>query len=192
MLVHPIKNEKNTLIDHFPKAKLVHRLDKDTSGLIILAKNSKIQKWLKRQFKNRRIIKKYLALAWCNLKDEKGIITKSISRSKNKNKIQTTSPIGKQREAITRYKVLKEYNNYSLLEVMPKTGRTHQIRVHLSSIGCPVAGDKKYKFKRQPCPKNLKRQFLHAKYLKFALPGGEILEFNSNLPDELNKVLQNL
>ena len=193
LLVHPTnKNEKDTLINHFPNAKLVHRLDKDTSGLLLLAKNEKIYNWLKSQFSNRQIKKKYIALVHGKLKDSQGIITKTISKSKRKGRIQTTAPIGKRREAITRYKVSKEFKDYSLLEVIPETGRTHQIRVHLASIGHPIAGDSQYKFKRQPCPTNLERQFLHASYLKFKLPNGEIKEFHSNLPKDLEKILKNL
>jgi len=192
LLVQPVKNEKNTLIDFFPKAKLVHRLDKDTSGLMVLAKNEEICDWLKSQFKNRQIKKKYIALVHGKLKDKQGIITKAISRSRRKGKIQTTAPIGKKREAITRYRALKEFEDYSLLEVIPETGRTHQIRVHLASIGHPIAGDKQYKFKRQQEPKGLNRQFLHANYLKFNLPNGKTIKFESKLPEELNKVLENL
>ena len=196
---------EKTLIDYFPKAKLAHRLDKDTSGLLLLAKNERTYNWLKSQFKNRQITKKYIALVHNKLKDEKGIITKTISKSRKRGGSQTTAPIGKRREAITRYKVLKEYcpksdlenlgsgqKCYALLEARPKTGRTHQIRVHLASIGHPIAGDEKYKFKRQSIPKGLKRQFLHASYLKFSLPNGEVKEFCSNLPKDLEKILKNL
>ena len=200
LLVHPAGNSKaqapnhkeNTLIDFFPKTKLVHRLDKDTSGLIILAKNEKTFDWLKSQFKNRKIKKKYLALVHGKLKDKKGIIVKSISKSRKRGGSQTTTPIGKTREAITRYNVLKEYNNYTLIEALPETGRTHQIRVHLASIGHPVAGDEKYKFKRQKEIKELNRQFLHAKYLKFQMPNGKMMELQSDIPKDLEKILKNL
>jgi len=192
LLVHPVKDEKNTLMDHFPNAKLVHRLDKDTSGLILLAKNEKTFNWLKSQFKNRKIKKKYLALVYGTLKDKTGIITKSIGRSRKRGGSQAITPIGKTREAVTRYKTIKEYKNFSLLEVSPETGRTHQIRVHLSSIGHPVTGDEKYKFKRQKKIEGLKRQFLHAKYLQFQMLNGSIKEFQSKLPNELNKILEKL
>ncbi len=199
LLVHPIspfakatEDKKNTLIDYFPKTKLVHRLDKDTSGLLLLAKNEKTFNWLKSQFKNRKIKKKYLALVIGKLKDKKGIITKSISRSRKRGGRQTIAPIGRRREAITRYEVIKEFPNYTLLEVVPETGRTHQIRVHLASTGHPIAGDEKYKFKRQAKIENLKRQFLHANYLQFALPNDKIMKFQSKLPDDLKLVLENL
>jgi 23S rRNA pseudouridine1911/1915/1917 synthase len=192
LLVHPSTSsgQVQTLIDYFPKAKLVHRLDKDTSGLILLAKNEKTYNWLKSQFKNRKINKKYLALVHGKLKDKKGIIAKSISKSK-KGK-QTIASIGKKREAITRYKVIKEFDNYSLLEVVPETGRTHQIRVHLASIGHPIANDEKYKFKRQDFPEYLKRQFLHASFLQLSLPNGKIMKLQSDLPNDLKIVLENL
>lgn len=190
ILVHPVKNEKDTLIDQFPNTKLVHRLDKDTSGLLLLAKNENTYNWLKDQFKNRKVIKKYLALVQGNPKQKTGIITKSISRSKKRGRIQTTAPIGKKRTAVTRYRALKSYKKYSLLEVSPKTGRTHQIRVHLASIGHPIVGDEKYKFKRQACPSELDRQFLHASYLKFKTPEGKTIELESKLPKKLAKILK--
>jgi len=191
LLVHPVKDEKNTLIDYFPKTKLVHRLDKDTSGLLLLAKNEKTYNWLKNQFKNRKIKKKYLALVVGKLKDKKGIITKTISRSRKRGGSQTTAPIGKRKQAITRYKILKEFPNYTFLEVVPETGRTHQIRVHLASIGHPIVGDEKYKFKRQKTLEGLKRQFLHASYLQFRM-SNKIMKFELKLPNDLKLVLENL
>lgn len=196
LLVHPTGNPKpqilnpKTLINYFPNAKLIHRLDKDTSGLLLLAKNEKIYDWLKNQFKNKKIKKQYLALVHGKVKDKKGIITKTIGKSRKRGGSQTTTPIGKRREAVTRYNTLKEFDNFTLLEIYPETGRTHQIRVHLSSIGHPIAGDEKYKFKRQKKIENLNRQFLHASYLKFQMPDGSIKEFYSELPKELNKVLE--
>jgi 23S rRNA pseudouridine1911/1915/1917 synthase len=196
LLVHPVKDEKDTLIDlmtkKYPEAKLVHRLDRETSGLIVIAKNEKTHDWLKSQFQNRTIKKKYLALIHGILKDKKGIIAKSISKSRKRGGRQTITPIGKRKEAITRYEVIKEYPNYSLLEVSPETGRTHQIRVHLASIGHPIAGDEKYRFKRQAKIEGLNRQFLHAKYLQIPMPDGSIKEFFSQLPEELNKILEKL
>ncbi len=194
ILVHPVLNEKNTLLDFlkikYPDAQLVHRLDKDTSGLMVVAKNEKTYEELKSQFLNREIHKKYLALVHGILKDKKGIIAKSISKSRKRGGSQTIAPIGKRREAITRYEVIKEFENYSLLEVSPETGRTHQIRVHLASIGHPIVGDEKYKFKRQPVLKGLNRQFLHASYLQFKMPDGNIKELRSELPEDLTKILE--
>ena len=195
LLVHPVKDEKNTLLDYlkprYPETQLVHRLDQDTSGVMVVAKNQKAYEFLKEQFLNRTIKKKYLALVHGTLKDKKGIIVKSISKSRKRGGSQTTAPIGKNREAITRYEVIQEFSDYSLLEVFPETGRTHQIRVHLASIGHPIVRDDKYKFKRQKNIEELKRQFLHAKYLKLSLLDGEIKEFYAELPEELSKILKN-
>jgi len=96
------------------------------------------------------------------------------------------------REAITNYKVLERFKKYTLLEVKIKTGRRHQIRCHLSYLQHPIAGDKLYRFKNSKVPEGLTRQFLHAKYLKIKLPSGEIREFISDLPSELEDVLKNL
>jgi len=206
ILVHPVKDEKDTLIDlireKYPDAKLAHRLDQDTSGLMVVAKNENSYIWLKDQFKNRQVKKKYLTLVYGTFKEKTGIIAKSIGRSQKRGGSQTTTPIGKMREAITRYKVIKEFSakdgsasggkNYTLLEVMPETGRTHQIRVHLTSIGHPLAGDEKYKFKRQEKIAGLNRQFLHAKYLSFKTPDGKIMEFESELPPDLKIILNSL
>lgn len=194
LLVHPVTDEKNTLIDilkiKYPNAELVHRLDQDTSGVMVVARNHQTGEFLKEQFKKRTIKKKYLALVIGKMKDTKGIITKTISKSRKRGGSQTTAPIGKRREAITRYEVLKEFENYTLLEVSPETGRTHQIRIHLASIGHPIAGDEKYKFKRQEKIKGLNRQFLHSQYLQIPMPNGSIEEFQSELPEELNLILK--
>jgi len=212
LTVHPINPEQNDtlingLIAYYPEIKnvgdpstssgqvnlrpgIVHRLDKDTSGLMVVAKNNSAFKCLKKQFQQRKVVKKYLALVVGKVKDKKGTITKAISRDKKNNKKRSALLDEKSKNAWTEYKILKNFKDYTILEVSPKTGRTHQIRVHLTSIGHPLAGDKQYKFKRQPCPVNLKRQFLHAYYLKFQLPDGKIIEFKSELPKDLSAVLK--
>ncbi|HNU96744.1 MAG TPA: RluA family pseudouridine synthase [Candidatus Portnoybacteria bacterium] len=203
LLVHPVsrfakatRDESETLIEFlvskYPNAELVHRLDQDTSGIMVVAKNHQTAEFLKQQFKDRIIKKKYVALVYGILKEKKGIIVKSISKSRKRGGSQTTAPIGKNREAITRYEIIQEFPSYSLLEVSPETGRTHQIRVHLASIGHPIVGDDKYKFKRQKTIAGLNRQFLHAKYLKLSLLDGEIKEFYAELPEELSNILKNL
>lgn len=207
LLAHPTnKKEKDTLtnrlIEYCSEIKnveqnplrpgLVHRLDKDTSGLIIAAKNNRTYNYLKEQFKKRLIQKEYLALVVGRPKEKTGIITKPITRSKRDPPKRTVGLWGKWRKAETYYEILKEFKNYTLLKVFPKTGRMHQIRVHLASIGHPVAGDKLYKFKRQPVPKGLKRQFLHASHLKFKLYGGKTMELQSNLPQDLQEVIDKL
>ena len=206
LLTHPTdKKEKDALtdklIEYYPEIKnvgasprpgIVHRLDKDTSGLIIAAKNNKAYNYLKEQFKKRLVKKEYLALVAGKLKEKTGIITKPITRSKREPSKRTVGLWGKWKKAITRYEVIKEFKNYSLLKVMLETGRMHQIRVHLASIGHPVAGDKIYKFKRQTAPKGLKRQFLHASFLNFKLPDGKKMTFYSKLPQDLQKTLNEL
>jgi len=177
--------------------KRVHRLDKDTSGIFLIAKNDETLESLQKQFKEREVKKKYLALVISNLKNKGGIIETLIGRSpKDKRKQKVYLPYepnsqGK-RKAITKYKVLQRFKDYDLVEVRPETGRKHQIRCHLSYLGHPIAGDKMYGFKNQPCPEGLSRQFLHASYIRIKLPDGKIKEFHSDLPKDLSEVLENL
>ncbi|NQV00776.1 MAG: RNA pseudouridine synthase [Parcubacteria group bacterium] len=207
LIVHPIRPGQNDtlvnqLLDEYPEIKnvgddslrpgIVHRLDKDTSGLMVIAKNNKSFEYFKNLFKDRKIVKKYIALVHGKVKDKKGTITKSISLSKKDHRKRSALLDEKSQKAWTEYKVIKRFKDYTLLEVSIKTGRTHQIRIHLASIGHPVAGDKQYKFKRQSLAENLNRQFLHAFYLKFKLPNGKIMEFKLDLPKDLKSVLQNL
>lgn len=180
-----------------PRYGIVHRLDKETSGILLVAKNEEVLTFLQRQFKEKKVKKKYLALVTGNLKNKEGIIETLIGRSpkdRRKQKVYLPHQPAAQgkREAITKYRVLKRFQNYDLIEVEPKTGRKHQIRTHLAYLGHPLAGDKLYGFKNQPWPKRLKRQFLHASYLKIKLPKGREKEFNSDLPKELKIVLENL
>jgi len=204
LTVHPVNPEQddtlvNGLIARYPEIKnvgedplrpgIVHRLDRDTSGLMMAAKNNAAFIFLENQFQERRVIKKYLALVIGQVKDKKGIITKAISLSKKDHRKRSALLDAQAKKAWTEYKVLKSFKDYTLLEVELKTGRTHQIRVHLASIGHPIAGDKQYKFKRQPWPENLNRQFLHAAYLKFQLPDGKMMEFKSELPKDLKEVI---
>ena len=218
LTVHPVKPEqKNTLADlivaRYPEIKgvgedplrpgIVHRLDKDTSGLMVVAKNNQSFNYLKKQFaagakslgepkQDRKVEKEYLALVVGKIKDKKGTITKSISQSKKDHKKRSALLGEKSKPAWTEYEVLEYYKQYTLVKAMPKTGRTHQIRIHLASIGYPIAGDEQYKFKRQPCPKNLSRQFLHSHYLKFQTTDGKMIAFKSELPQDLKEVLEKL
>lgn len=202
LVVHPDNKYKdNTLVDfvikNYPEIKnvgqierpgIVHRLDKDTSGLIIIAKNQQSYDYLINIFKNRQIIKKYFALVYGIMKDKKGIITYSLEKKgKVRARLSQTS-----KPAVTRYKVIKEFGNkFSLLEVKIETGRTHQIRVHLAKISHPVVGDQQYKFRKLE-ETGLKRQFLHAYYLKFKLPSGTEKAFQISLSDDLNSFLEKL
>ena len=180
-----------------PRYGIVHRLDKDTSGVLLIAKNNKALEFFQKQFKEKKVQKKYIALVVGNVKQDSGIIQTLIGRSpQNRLKQKVFSPISKglgRREAITEYKVLKRFSGFTLLEVFPKTGRKHQIRCHLAHINHPIAGDKLYGFKNQPCPKNLKRQFLHANWIRIEFMAAEIIkDFLSEIPDDIAQVLENL
>jgi len=175
----------------------VHRLDKDTSGILLIAKNKKSLDFLQEQFKKRKVKKIYLALIVGNLKGKRGRVETLLGRSpkdRKKQKVYLPFEPGAQgkRKAVTEYKVLQRFKNYDLIEAEPKTGRKHQIRVHLSYISHPLAGDKMYGFKGQLCPQGLKRQFLHASYLRLRLPNAKIKEFKSELPEDLKKVITKL
>ena len=180
-----------------PRYGIVHRLDKDTSGILLVAKNSEILDFLQKQFKNGEVTKKYLALLVGNLKEDRGTIETLIGRSpKNRKKQKVYLPYepkaGGKRIATTEYKALERYEGYTLAEVRPKTGRKHQIRTHLAYLGHPIAGDKVYGFKNQACPKNLKRQFLHASDIEITMPDKKRMEFQAPLPKELKEILNNL
>jgi len=182
-----------------PRYGVVHRLDKDTSGILLVAKNNRALDFFQRQFKERKVVKKYLALIVGSIKTNQGKIDTLIGRAlrdRKKQKVylpfEPATKRKKLRKAITKYKVLKKIKNYTLIEVTPKTGRKHQIRCHLAYLSHPIAGDKIYGFKNQPNPKGLNRQFLHASFLKIRLPDGEEKEIKSDLPENLKEVLKKL
>jgi len=193
--VQVIDKPADMTIDKFEKP--VHRLDKDTSGTLLLAKNDKTLEFLQKQFQDRKVKKQYLALVVGNLKNNKGKITTLLGRSpkdRRKQKVYLSHDPQAQgkRQAVTEYKVLQKFENYDLIEVELQTGRKHQIRTHLAHLGHPVAGDKLYGFKNQLLPQGLKRQFLHSSYLKIKLPNGKEKEFRSALSKDLKLCLQNL
>jgi 23S rRNA pseudouridine1911/1915/1917 synthase len=166
---------------------IVHRLDKDTSGLMMVAKNEAAQINLSRQIKQRSIKKGYLALVLGHLSPERGVIEAPIGRHPKDRKRMAVISGG--REARTEYRVIKYFDDYTLVEAMPETGRTHQIRVHFAAIGHPIFGDHIYG-KRSPL---LGRQFLHAHRLGFKLPSsGEFVEFRAGLSPDLEEVLKQL
>jgi len=163
---------------------IVHRLDKDTSGLILVAKNRAAQANLSDQFKNRTVKKTYMVLVKGKLTPEKGVIEADIGRDPHHR--QRMAVVADGREARTDYRVVRYCGNYTLLEIKPETGRTHQIRVHLAAIGYPVVGDSTYGV----ATKALSRQFLHAGKIGFNLPSsGAYVEFESPLPPDLAKAL---
>ena len=193
---HPGHTLINAILAHFPyladisdslRPGIVHRLDKDTSGVMLVAKNKVAQANLISQFKTCAIVKAYLVLVKGQLTPERGIIEAALGRDPRNRKRMAVVTEG--REARTEYRVIKYVGNYSLLEVRPETGRTHQIRVHLSAIGYPVAGDQMYGVKLP----HLSRQFLHACRLGFKLPSTcEYVEFTSELPPDLEKTLRDI
>lgn len=166
---------------------IVHRLDKDTSGVMVIAKNPNVQRFLIDQFKARSVLKVYLVLVKGRLSPPQGAIEAPLGRDPANRKRMAVVSDG--REAITSYKVREYLGEYTLLEVTPQTGRTHQIRVHLAAIGHPVLGDAVYGV-RSPL---LKRQFVHAHRLGFHLPGdGGYREFVSELPADLQRAIDEL
>ena len=200
--VHPDFHEKNNtlvngLIEKFPEIKtvgdepsvrpgIVHRLDRDTSGVMIVARNQKTFLSLKQKFKDRDVTKKYLALVYGKLERKRGTIEKPIARAGNYKKqiIAGKKTKTKVRRAVTEYEVTSEFNGFSLAEVFPKTGRTHQIRVHLASIGHPIVGDDKYGLKNIIPDKRAKRQLLHAGQLSFELKGKKY-DLTSPMPEDM-------
>jgi 23S rRNA pseudouridine1911/1915/1917 synthase len=180
-----------------PRFGVVHRLDKDTSGILLVAKTQEALIFLQKKFINRDVEKRYVALVCGQIKEDSGDIETLIGRAKNdprKQKVYIAGESGlkNKREATTHYKVLERYSGYTLVDVKIDTGRRHQIRCHFSHIHHPIAGDKLYGFKDSSAPLNLTRQFLHAKYLKIQLPSLQTKEFKSELPQDLQKVLEKL
>jgi 23S rRNA pseudouridine1911/1915/1917 synthase len=178
-----------------PRYGAVHRLDKDTSGIVLIALNNEAFSFLQEQFKERKVFKEYLALCVGRFKEEQGLIETNIGRSPKDRRKQKVFPLydpRNPRKAITGYKLLKNFLNYALIKAVPKTGRKHQIRCHLAHIKHPIAGDLVYGFKNQPCPQGLERHFLHAQRIGIEVPGGEYQEFFSEIPSSLEKVLENL
>ena len=211
---HPLlREEQNTLIQQIvllrPEIQavdpaslrpgVVHRLDRNTSGLIVIAKNKNAHLHLIKQFSERKAEKHYTALVRGPMFEDQGTIETLIGRDPGNKKRQKTyssiDPAARRRNlkpALTAWRVLKNFQEWSLIEASPKTGRRHQIRVHLASIGHPLAGDNLYGFKDTPIPGGLTRHFLHASYLKFTGADGKIYKFESPLPEELDRVLRTL
>ncbi|MBI2122399.1 MAG: RluA family pseudouridine synthase [Candidatus Sungbacteria bacterium] len=185
---------------------IVHRLDKDTSGVMVVARNQKTFEALKDIFKNRLAEKIYWAVV-CGLPEKReGIINYPIGRlirnplKRGVNIYRGSTPVDTgieplqirirgEREALTKYKVLRSGENYSLLEVVPKTGRMHQIRVHLAAINHPVACDKIYGGKNVCCPPGTSRQLLHARSISFSYPEGRKLHFEADPPEDFSQAL---
>jgi 23S rRNA pseudouridine1911/1915/1917 synthase len=212
MVVHPAYGHRtgtlvNAVLAYCPdlagaegdlRPGVVDRLEKETSGLIIVAKSDSACQHLQRQFKRREVKKVYVALLEGRLEPERGVIEAPIGRDKKQRKRMAVVEGG--REARTGYRVVEYFTDragkalrlYTLVEAEPRTGRTHQVRVHFASIGHPLAGDPVYGFRKQRLT-GLHRQFLHARTLGFRLPGnGEYIELSTDLPDDLKVVLEEL
>ena len=193
---HPSHTLVNAILAHCPdlamsnelmRPGIVHRLDKDTSGLIVIAKNDSAREYLAAQFKSRTVTKGYFVLVKGRLSPDQGIIEAPIGRDPHSRRRMAIVETGK--EATTRYRVRQYLDNYTLVEVTPLTGRTHQIRVHLSAIGYPVVGDSLYGTKST----HLNRQFIHAYRLGFCLPSTkQYQEFIAPLPVDLEQALEHL
>lgn len=170
---------------------LVHRLDKETSGLIVLAKNERAHNWLQEQFRLRKVEKTYLALVDGKPPTPAGRVEAPIGRDPGHRKKMAIVSAGKGREAVSEYKTLEVFKEHTLLEFHPQTGRTHQIRLHCAFLGCPIVGDSVYG--KRNFTLEIKRHFLHAFRLKITLPNEKQPHtFEAELPDELKKVLDDV
>lgn len=197
LLVHAVKGQQpQATLAQFAAARtsdpdpdrpgIVHRLDRDTSGLIIIAKTATAKAFLQEQFRSRQVHKTYQLLVEGHLRQPEALIDLPIGRKSDSAK-RTVMPTG--REAQTKYKVLLEFPKYSLVEAYPQTGRTHQLRVHFNHLGHPIVGDNLYGHKP---PVGLKRLFLHATSLEFTTPSGLQLKLRSTLPPQLQQFLLSL
>lgn len=176
---------------------IVHRLDKETSGIMLLARTQEAYTHLKKQFHDRLIDKTYVVLVYGSLKSKKGIVDSPLGALGARRTTRTSGKHDlKEQAAITEYRVNQTFTVgetiYSLLEAKPKTGRTHQIRVHLKSIGHPVVCDPLYRFRSQDCPSSLDRMFLHAQKIRFTSPDGKTLTLETDLPPELENFLKTI
>lgn len=197
---------------------IVHRLDKDTSGILLTAKTKEAFLFFQRQFQAHTVKKEYICLASGTIKQDKGMIETFLVRSPADRRKQkalrpalsdsaATTPLQEQthgykrkarlhqvsaRRAITKYEIMERLPEFTLVKARPETGRKHQLRAHFAYLGHPLAGDKLYAFKNQQIPEGLTRQFLHASFLAITLPNGARKEFHSPLADDLQQVLQTL
>lgn len=203
MVVHPAAgHDSGTLVHaalaHAPEMEgiggelrpgVVHRLDKDTSGIIVMAKNDRAHRYLQDQFRLREVKKTYLALTDGNPPTPVGKIEAPIGRDPSHRKQMAIVPNSRGREAFTDYKVLESFENHALIEANPLTGRTHQIRLHLAFLHCPIVGDTLYGYRKVTLP--VKRHQLHAYRLKIKLPGeADFRIFQTEIPDDMQRALE--
>jgi 23S rRNA pseudouridine1911/1915/1917 synthase len=185
---------------HSHRVGIVHRLDKDTSGLIVVAKDEQTHEALAEQFRSREVYKSYIALVHGSVRENSGTIDRPIARDRWHRTKMTVAANG--RHALSLWKVRERYEKFTLLDVEIKTGRTHQIRVHLASINHPVVGDALYNEGRdntiadheiRKAVARLGRFFLHAEKLRFAHPATqEKMDFDCEIPDELERLLKEM
>jgi 23S rRNA pseudouridine1911/1915/1917 synthase len=205
MVVHPAAGHPSgTLVhaalSHAPDLRgvggearpgVVHRLDKDTSGLILLAKDDPTHQYLQRLFRDRGIEKTYLALVDGHPPTPSGRIEAPVGRDPHQRKRMAVVPAARGRSAVTQYRAVESFRDHTLMELHPETGRTHQIRVHLAFLGCPVVADRVYGMKKASIP--VGRQMLHAWRLRLALPDEtEAREFKAPLPEDFVSALARL
>jgi 23S rRNA pseudouridine1911/1915/1917 synthase len=203
-----VKTITDWVLKNYPKMKnvgepmgeidrpgIVHRLDHETSGVLLLAKNQKAYEFLKKQFQDREIKKTYVAIVNGWVKNDHGVINKPIGRSPSdfRRRLAGRGARGEMREAITEYKVIERFinrkNKFTYLEIKPKTGRTHQIRVHMKYLNHPVVCDSLYN-PSGSCPKGISRLALHAKSIEFKNLKGEVVKIESPIPGEFKKVVK--
>ena len=205
MVVHPAAGHSsgtlvNAVLGHDPDLEgiggeerpgVVHRLDKETSGLILLAKNERAHRWLQDQFRLRKVEKTYLALVDGKPPTPSGRVEAYIGRDPKQRKKMAIVSEKKGRESISDYTTVEEFDKHTLLEFHPHTGRTHQIRLHCAFLKCPIVGDEIYG--RRTSSVEIGRQFLHAHRLKIILPNEtEPRQFEAPLPEELERILTDL
>lgn len=208
IIVHPTDRREqdtlaNAIVAYYPQIKdvgedpmrpgIVHRIDKEVSGLLLICKTQEAFEYFKKKFKGRTMFKQYTALVHNPIEESKGVIDMPIERHKAKGKM-VARPKSQEagRQAITEYEETQKFEHFSLLKVTIKTGRTHQIRTHMTALNHPIVGDKLYKQKKVKQNIDLDRIFLHATKLGFKHITGEKLEFESKLPNSLNKILKML
>ncbi len=185
-LLYYLKNHQSNFKSDVVRPGIVHRLDKETSGVMIIAKNVESHEFLSKQFRERSADKKYLAVVKGMLKDKEGTIETFIKRDRiNRKKFTADEKEGK--HAVTEYKVLKEYEHFSLCLIKLHTGRTHQIRVHMSHLGCPVLGDPVYSRKDNKYPEAT--LMLHAFILAIDIPGKGRMQFSATLPERFKTLI---
>ncbi|MDD4804617.1 MAG: RluA family pseudouridine synthase [Candidatus Pacebacteria bacterium] len=220
LVVHPDgKTKEKTLVDwiltEYPRTKnvgeptllkdgteiirpgIVHRIDRETSGVLIIAKNKKSYEFLKEQFKERKAHKIYQAFVYGELKDERGMIDRPIGRSPSdfRKWSSTRGARGEMREAVTYFKVLKKKDDITFVEVMPKTGRTHQIRVHFSAINHPVVQDGLYAsqfYLEKENQLGFKRTALHARQLEINIPSGKLIKIVAPYPKDFEEAIKEI